>query len=47
MKKKAQMTLDLFLNLKCKNKQFFYIDWNDVVKKKKKWKLIIQYILKL
>ena len=29
MKKKAQMTLDLFLNLKCKKKQFFYIDWTE------------------
>ena len=29
MKKKAQMTLDLFLNLKCKRKQFFYIDWTE------------------
>ncbi len=29
MKKKAQLNLDLFLNLKSKKKQFFYIDWNE------------------
>ena len=28
-KKKAQLTLDSFLNLKHKRRQFFYIDWNE------------------